>query len=470
MRPFLSLIAAVAAVLVCGIPQAEAAVTIEREVPVDSNYPYTVAQDGSVWTTYSTGSASGKIVHLDGQNGSILASFNIAFNGYDHPQSIGYANNRVYIIQTGYIYSFQVDGPSGTTNPGLVQSDGETSYRLGFNQQFLRVGSDGFGAVATGQTGNVGVFDFNDLANPPFYPQTFYRPTMGGGGVHVCHVDSPPAAPGCDSGGGAFNYPTDTAPDGDNGFYVTEYGSSRVTHVTIALSGYTISSFGSGPGSAAGQLDSPASIRRIPDTGRLVISNPPNRRLDEFSPTGDYERSYGFGVLTGADEFETCGVDIGTCETGVPYASDPRSYMTQLDLVDGKLYVGTPVDHSIQVIDLGTSPPSSPPPSTPPPSSPPPSPSGGGSLDLKVDPVKIKEGKKATLTAKLENCGDGDSVSFERKDGSKYDNVGSAKAPNDACKAKKRVKIEEKSIFRAVAHDSTGATIATSNKVKVTLK
>jgi hypothetical protein len=48
--------------------------------------------------------------------------------------------------------------------------------------------------------------------------------------------------------------------------------------------------------------------------------------------------------------------------------------------------------------------------------------------------------------------------------------MGSGVAPNGVCKAKKRVKIKEKSIFRAVAHDPTGATIATSPKVKVTLK
>jgi hypothetical protein len=474
MRPFPSVVAALAAVLICGISQADAAVTIEREVPVDiQNKPYTVAQDGSVWTTYSTSSSTGLITHLDGQNGSILASFNIAFNGYDHPQSIGYANNRVYIVQTPQIYSFRVDGPSGTTNPGLVFSDGETGYRLGSTQAFLRVGSDGIGTVAEGQNGEVGVLDLNDVTSPSFYPQTFYGPGINGGGsaFEVCHVDSPPASPGCGIYGGGFNYATDTAPDGDNGFFVTEYSGNQVTHVGISLSGYTVTHFGSGPGPAAGQLSSPTSIRRIPDTGRLVISNPPNRRLDEFSPTGDYERSYGFGVLTGADEFETCGVGIGTCDPGVPYASDSRSYFTQLDIVDGKLYAGTPLDHSIQVIDLG-SPPSSPepPPSTPPSPSSPPSPSGGGSLDLKVDPVKIKQGKKATLTAKLENCDDGDSVSFQRKEGSAFDDVGSAKAADDACKAKKRVKIKETSIFRAVAQDSTGATIATSNKVKVSLK
>src|SRR4051794_37466262 len=273
MGPFPSLAAALAAVLVCGISQAEAAVTIEREVPVNIlNTPYTVAQDGSVWTTYSTSSASGVITHLDGQTGSILASFNIAFNGYDHPQSIGYANNRVYIVQTPSIYSFAVDGPSGTTNPGLAFSDGETANRLGSNQAFLRVSSDGIGSVALGQTGSVGVLDLNDVTAPSFYPQTFYRPGAGGGGIHVCHVESPPAAPGCDLGGGAFNYATDTASDGDNGFFVTEYSGNKVTHVGISLSGYTVSSFGSGPGSAAGQLSSPSSIRRIPSTGRLVIS------------------------------------------------------------------------------------------------------------------------------------------------------------------------------------------------------
>jgi hypothetical protein len=461
MRRFPSLVAALAAVLICGISQAEAAVTIEREVPVDIlNKPYTVAQDGSVWTTYSTSSSTGVIAHLDGQNGSILASFNIAFNGYDHPQSIGYANNRVYIVQTPQIYSFRVDGPSGTTNPGLVFSDGETGSRLGSTQAFLRVGSDGIGTVAEGQNGEVGVLDLNDVTSPSFYPQTFYGPGINGGGsaFEVCHVDSPPAAPGCGIYGGGFKYATDTAPDGANGFFVTEYNGNTVTHVSISLSGYTVTNFGSGPGSAAGQLSSPTSIRRIPDTGRLVISNPPNGRLDEFSPTGDYERSYGFGVLTGADEFETCGVGIGTCDAGVPYASDSRSYFTQLDIVDGKLYAGTPLDHSIQVINFGSSP-----------SSPPP-PSGGGSLDLKADPVKIEKNKRATLTAKLENCEDGDSVSFQRKDGSKFDDLGSAKATNEDCKAKKRVKIKETSIFRALALDSQGTTIATSPKVKVTLK
>ena len=470
---------ALLAVLTCGISQAGAAVTIEREVPVNSSNPYTPVADGSVWTTYATSANGGTVLHLDGQNGSILASFFISISSYN-PQAIGYANNRVYIAQPGRIDSLLVNGPSGTTNPGLVGADGETASRLCCNQIFLRVGPDGTGNVALGQSNKVAILDLNNLTNR-YYPQSFYGAGINtsGSSFEVCGIDAPGTAPpGCGGFGdggpaaGQLDYATDMAPDGGAGFYVTEYGGHTVTHVAPTIAGgmgdYVLSKFGSGPGSAAGQLSSPDSIRRIPDTGRLAISNPPNGRIDEFSPAGAYERSYGFGVLTGADEFETCGVGIGTCEAGVPYTTNSRSYFTQLDIVDGKLWAATELDDSIQVIDLGAAG------------------SGGGggggggggpggggagdgSLDLKADPVRIKKNKKATLTAKLENCEDGDSVRFQRKDGSKYDNLGSAKETNEACKAKKRVKIKDTSIFRAVALDSQGATIATSPKVKIKL-
>ena len=113
-------LAALAATLVWGSSQAGAAVTIEREVPVNSSHPYSPVPDGSVWTTYATSASGGTVLHLDGQNGSILASFAVAINGYN-PQAIGYANNRVYIAEPGQIISLQVNGPSGTTNPGSTK-------------------------------------------------------------------------------------------------------------------------------------------------------------------------------------------------------------------------------------------------------------------------------------------------------------------------------------------------------------
>jgi hypothetical protein len=466
-------------------------VTIEREVPVNSSNPYTPVQDGSVWTTYASSSTTGVVTHLDGQNGSIISSFLISFPGGYNPFSIGYANNRVYILEPGRIISLQVDGPSGATNPGLLSVDGETSTRLSSNGGFLRVSPDGTGNVAMGQANKVGFFNFNDLtAGHPFYPQSFFGAGInpgGGSSFQACHIDGPGTTPPvCGSGNGQggpaagqFDNASDMAPGSEGGFYVTEYSGNTVTHVvpTIAggMGGYVLDNFGSGPGTAAGDLGSPDSIRRIPDTGRLAISNPANRRIDEFSPAGAYERSYGFGVLTGENEFQTCGVGIGECQAGVPYQSNPLSYFTQLDIVDGKLWAATELDHSIQVIDLGTpagggdTPPGG---DGPPGGDNPPGGGGGGrtgSLDLKADPVKIQKNKKATLTAKLENCEDGDSVSFQRKDGSTFDDLGSAVGINEACKAKKRMKIKDTSIFRAVARDSQGTTIATSPKVKIKL-
>ncbi len=157
--------AALLAILTCGISQAGAAVTIEREVPVNSSNPYTPVADGSVWTTYATSANGGTVLHLDGQNGSILASFFISISSYN-PQAIGYANNRVYIAQPGRIDSLLVNGPSGTTNPGLVGADGETASRLCCNQIFLRVGPDGTGNVALGQSNKVAILDLNNLTEP----------------------------------------------------------------------------------------------------------------------------------------------------------------------------------------------------------------------------------------------------------------------------------------------------------------
>ncbi len=453
-------LAAVVASLALASSQAEANPVIEGEVPINTlNNPYTPVSDGSVWMTYATSSAGGAVFHLDGETGETITSFNVARNGYT-PQTIGFANNRVYIVDSPEILSFRTDQP-GATNPGFVLSDVETGFRLGSNQAFLRVGSDGIGTIAKGQSNKVAVLNLNDLSTShPFYPQTIYGAGVNAGSssaFEVCHVSAPDTAPlGCGQGGeggpaaGQFDYAWDTAPDGAGGFYVTEWSDHTVSHVTPSVKGgeghYVLSKFGSGPGDAAGQLSGPTSIRRIPVTGRLAVLSQNTRRIDEFSPAGGYERSYGFGVLTGADEFETCGVGIGACQAGTPYQQNPRSYFTQLDIVDGKLWAATPLDGSIQVIDLDGGG------------------GGGDTLDLKADPVKIKKGKKATLTATLENCGGGgETITFQIKDGSDFRDLGSSLAPNGFCKASKQTpKIKKTSIFQAVAEDSGGATIATS--------
>ena len=258
MRPFPSLVAALAAVLICGISEAEAAVTIEREVPVDSAKPYTVAQDGSVWTTYSTSSTSGVIAasrrseRLDPGFFQHLVQRRLRpptvdrlceQPGLHRPDAVDLllpSRRSVRHDQSRpRVERWRHHQPTGL-QPGVP------ARRLR-RHRHRRARSDGHGGGPRPQRCHRAVVLSADVLPP--------RDRRRDG--QVCHVDSPPAPPGCGIGGGAFNYATDTAPDGDNGFFVTEYNGNTVTHVGISLSGYTISSFGSGPGSAAGQLSSP---------------------------------------------------------------------------------------------------------------------------------------------------------------------------------------------------------------------
>ena len=56
----------------------------------------------------------------------------------------------------------------------------------------------------------------------------------------------------------------------------------------------------------------------------------------------------------GADTFEACGVEIGSCQAGVAYQSDSRSFFTRLDFApNGDLYAYMPLRSQIQVFSLG---------------------------------------------------------------------------------------------------------------------
>ena len=134
-------------------------------------------------------------------------------------------------------------------------------------------------------------------------------------------------------------------------------------------------------------------------------------------------RSFGFGVSTDGNQFETC--ESG-CQQGLATATEPRSNFTRLDIIDGLLYAATPNDGSIQVISLDQ----------------------GPRVSLKAKPRRVKKGEKTTLTATLTPCEGDDQAQFQRKDGQAWDDLGSAKTVDAECKAKKKVKITKKSTFR----------------------
>jgi WD40-like Beta Propeller Repeat len=83
-----------------------------------------------------------------------------------------------------------------------------------------------------------------------------------------------------------------------------------------------------GYGTAAGQVDYPASVAiapaGAPGAGALYVADENNVRADRFDGTGLFSLAWGFGVATGAQELQTCtsatGCRMGVSETELPLA------------------------------------------------------------------------------------------------------------------------------------------------------
>ena len=449
---------AAAALCACSTGTAQAAEIID-EIPVNPGaYLYGIEPGGSsVWQT-SHGSTT--INELNPDTAAVEKSFEHGYGTNWTPRGLAFHNGRVYVLD-GFsptrLVSWDAESED-TTDPDRVVSDSNFNNRLGTNQGILRVGPDG-GAAAFGQSNKVATFNPADLDATPYYPHTifgagisdpngvitaFQACAYSGTGVIIGDPDADCGFYLGKAGGspGQFDYAID-ALFGDNGIYVLESNENSVSFITLTGDGCPCAS--SAMGLPGGASSFPFSIRRAPDSTNLLISSTGNRRIDEVTNQGVHVRSFGFGVSTGANQFETCE---NGCLQGLPTATDPRSLFTRLDIVDGLLYAATPHDASIQVISLDDDP----------------------RVELNAKPRRVKKGERTTLTATLTPCDTGDRAQFQRKDGQAWDDLGAAKTVDGECKAKKRVKITRKSVFRAVSKDSGGTTIATSPTVTVKLK
>jgi hypothetical protein len=149
------------------------------------------------------------------------------------------------------------------------------------------------------------------------------------------------------------------------------------------------------------------SIVREPTSGDLYVSEEGNRRIDVFDPVGDFLAAFGYGVRDGADTFESCTAET-SCQAGLPYATDPHSLFTRLDLgPEGDLYAYEPKADQVQVFSLGSP---SPIPPTPPLLPPPPgeAPAPGGTLTApiikKTAPLKCPKGKVVKKVKGVKKC------------------------------------------------------------------
>ena len=66
-------------------------------------------------------------------------------------------------------------------------------------------------------------------------------------------------------------------------------------------------------GGGAGQLDYPYGVA-TDSSGDVFVADAGNNRIDEFSAAGAFVRAYGWGVVDGQGQFETC---TSTCQPGI---------------------------------------------------------------------------------------------------------------------------------------------------------
>jgi DNA-binding beta-propeller fold protein YncE len=71
------------------------------------------------------------------------------------------------------------------------------------------------------------------------------------------------------------------------------------------------------PGEGAGKTRAPGGLAVDFETGRLYVADRNNNRVDVFGPTGAFVKAFGWGVKTGATEFEVC---TSSCRAGLPGA------------------------------------------------------------------------------------------------------------------------------------------------------
>ena len=131
-------------------------------------------------------------------------------------------------------------------------------------------------------------------------------------------------------GAGQLALPEGIAIDSSGDVYVADFANVRVDEFSAA--GAFIEAYGWGvldgasrfetctttcqrgiQGGGAGQLDEPSGVA-IDPSGDVYVADQFNNRIDKFSAAGAFVKAYGWGVLDGASQFETCTT---TCQAGI---------------------------------------------------------------------------------------------------------------------------------------------------------
>ncbi len=112
------------------------------------------------------------------------------------------------------------------------------------------------------------------------------------------------------TGNGQFNTPHEVAVDSNGDLYVSDTKNNRIQKFTS--SGTFISKFGSS-GTGAGQFANPLGIA-FDSSGNIYVADNKNYRVQKFDTNHNFLKMWGWGVATGADQFEVC---TSSCRIGL---------------------------------------------------------------------------------------------------------------------------------------------------------
>ena len=193
--------------------------------------------------------------------------------------------------------------------------------------------------VEVASSGDVHVADLNNHRMLTYSSSGAFLRTWGWGvadgsnAFQICTSSCQAGIPG--AGDGQFNGPRRVAVDAAGNVYVSDLNNNRIDK--FSSSGTFLRTWGWGVadgsnafqictsscqagihGSGAGQLWTPQGIA-VDSSGNVYVADWNNARVQEFSSSGAFLRTWGWGVADGSNAFQIC---TGSCQAGISGAGD----------------------------------------------------------------------------------------------------------------------------------------------------
>jgi sugar lactone lactonase YvrE len=114
--------------------------------------------------------------------------------------------------------------------------------------------------------------------------------------------------------GAQMKEPGLAAIDSSGDLWVADWGNDRILKYSPA--GVLLGAYGA-EGAAEGQLQGPFGIAINQSTGNVYVADEGNHRIVELNSSGEFEKTMGWGVTDGKNEFEICKKGSYTCQAGI---------------------------------------------------------------------------------------------------------------------------------------------------------